>query len=720
VADLNLQPPPLRAGLVKRDRLIQGLQAANKARIVTVLAPPGYGKTVLMAQWAESEARPTSWLSLDESDNDPGALILHLVESLVEAGMITASHASKTRLSATPTSSAVAGRLVRGLREKSEGGILLLDNIDVIRSRASWDILEGLVHQLEGRIQLAMASRAGVKLPVGALRSQGDLFELTVSELALDAIEARQLLDAMGVDASDEVDSLIEHSEGWPMGLYLAGLAIRVGAPRAKALSLGGDDLYISDYLRNEILDRLSKSRVSFLIRTSILDVLSGPLCDAVLERSRSGRLLETFEESNVFISRVDRTREWHRYHPMFQDLLQAELQLREPELMVDLHTRAAEWFEDNNMLESAIHHAQAAGDPETVARIIVLIGRTIYSTGRSDTLFDWLDWLERQEGHDRYPGAFAIGALAALLTGDVLRTERWTASSGTSDPLTQLVGALETRFGVATMIEDARRARDGLAPGSPWMPATYAVEGLGWLWQGEVEKADSLFDQAISMGDPALATATATIALAERALIAAADGDWPAAEAHCQRSLELVEDHGLGGYTSSAITFAVAARLARKRDDIAEARVLLAKAAGLRPRLNRTFPGISVQTHIELARAYLDMSDVAGARTVLRDARAIVYGGVDLGVLPAELEEIGQGISQMAPARVGPSTLSTAELRLLPLLATHLTFPEIGERLYISRHTVKAQARSIYRKLGASKRSEAVQSATELGFLEG
>jgi LuxR family maltose regulon positive regulatory protein len=163
-----------------------------------------------------------------------------------------------------------------------------------------------------------------------------------------------------------------------------------------------------------------------------------------------------------------------------------------------------------------------------------------------------------------------------------------------------------------------------------------------------------------------------------------------------------------------------VAARFARKRDDIAEARVLLAKAAGLRPRLNRTFPGISVQTHIELARAYLDMSDVAGARTVLRDARAIVYGGVDLGVLPAELDEIGQGISQMAPARVGPSALSTAELRLLPLLATHLTFPEIGERLYISRHTVKAQARSIYRKLGASKRSEAVQSARELGFLEG
>ncbi len=705
---------------MKRDRLIQRLQAASKARVVTILAPPGYGKTVLMAQWAESEARKTSWLSLNESDNDPGALILHLAESLVEAGMITASHASKTRLSATPTSSAVAGRLVQGLREKSEGGILLLDNVDVIRTRASWDILEGLVHQLEGRIQLAMASRAGVKLPVGVLRSHGDMFELTASELALDAIEAGQLLDAMGLEASDDINTLIEHSEGWPMGLYLAGLAIRVGAPRASALSLGGDDLYISDYLRNEILDRLSASRVSFLIRTSILDVLSGSLCDAVLRRSRSGRLLETFEESNLFITRVDRTREWHRYHPMFQDLLQEELQLREPELMVDLHTRAAEWFEANDMLESAIPHAQAAGDPDAVARIIVLIGRMIYSTGRSDTLFGWLDWLERQEGHDRYPGAFAIGALAALLTGDMLRTERWTASSGTTDPLMQLVGALETRFGVPTMVEDALRARDGLAPGSPWLPATYAVEGLGWLWQGEVEKADSLFDQAISMGDPVLATATATIALAERALIAAGDGDWPAAEVHCRHSLELVEDQGLGGYTSSALTFAVAARFARKRDDIAEARVLLAKATGLRPRLNRTFPGVSVQTHIELARAYLDMADVAGARTVLRDARAIVYGGVDLGVLPAQLDEIGQAISHMAPARVGPSTLSTAELRLLPLLATHLTFPEIGERLYISRHTVKAQARSIYRKLGASKRSEAVQFARELGFLEG
>jgi LuxR family transcriptional regulator, maltose regulon positive regulatory protein len=546
------------------------------------------------------------------------------------------------------------------------------------------------------------------------------MFELTTSELALDAIEARQLLDAMGIEANDDLDTLIEHSEGWPMGLYLAGLAIRVGAPRASALSLGGDDLFISDYLRNEILDRLSKSRVTFLIRTSILDVLSGSLCDAVLQRTRSGRLLETFEDSNLFISRVGRTREWHRYHPMFQDLLQAELQLREPEIIVDLHTRAAEWFEANDMLELAIHHAQAAGDPETVARIIEVIGRMIYSTGRSDTLFGWLDWLEGQEGHDRYPAVFAIGALAALLTGDVLRTERWTASGGTSDPLMQLVSALQTRSGVSTMLDDAVRARDGLAPGSPWLPGTYAVEGLGWLWQGEVEKADSLFDQAIAMGDPVVATATGTIALAERALIAVGAGDWATAEEHCRRSLRLVEDHGLGGYTSSALTFAVAARLARKRNDIAEARVWLAKAAGLRPRLNRTFPGVSVQAHIELARAYLEMSDVAGARTILRDARAIVFGGVDLGVLPAQLEEIARGISQMAPARVGPSTLSTAELRLLPLLATHLTFPEIGERLYISRHTVKAQARSIYRKLGASKRSEAVQLATELGFLEG
>lgn len=718
MSDLKLHPPLLRGGLVKRGRLIQRLQDARNARVVTILAPAGYGKTLLLAQWAESEPRPMAWLSLDATDNDPGALASHIAASLMRAGMISEKEASKSHFSSIPNNSAAVTRLIGELGSDAQHGILVIDNLDALRTRSSWDVLAGLVFQLDGKIQLVMASRSGVRFPVAALRSQGDLFELTASELALDEFEGRQLLDAIGFDARDDFDYLLERSEGWPVGLYLAGLAMQVGSPRARALPVGGDDLYVADYFRHEILDHLSDSKVSFLIRTSILDRLHGPLCDAVLQTTGSGRVLEELEQSNLFITRLDRTRDWHRYHRMFQDLLRAELQLREPEIVVELHSRAAEWFEDYDMLELSILHAQAGGDADRVARCIELIGRTTYSTGRSKTLFGWLDWLERHGEIDRFPGAFAIGAIAALLTGDVLRTERWTANSEGSHPMTLLVHALQTRSGVASMVDDARRARDGLPPGSPWQPATFALEGLGSLWQGEVERADSLFAQAISMSEPVVATTTATISLAERAIIAAQAGEWEGADAHCGRSLQIIFDHGLGGYTTSALTFALAARLARRRNEIVKARGMLGQAATLRPQLNKTFPGVSVQTHIEMARAYLQMSDVAGARLVLRDAKAILDRCPDLGVLPTQLQQIEQGLATLAPGAIGPSALTNAELRLLPLLASHLTFPEIGERLYISRHTVKAQAMSIYRKLGASKRSEAVAVAAELGFL--
>jgi LuxR family maltose regulon positive regulatory protein len=404
----------------------------------------------------------------------------------------------------------------------------------------------------------------------------------------------------------------------------------------------------------------------------------------------------------------------------MFQDLLQAELRLREPEVVPELHERAATWFEEHGQHELAIRHAQAAGDIPRVARLMERIGRVTYSTGRSDTVFGWLDWLEEQGRISNYPGAAALGALAAALTGDVLRSARlFDLVDDTSHPLARLAGALRAPSGVEAMIADVRQARDVFPPGSEWTPACLAVEGLGWLWLGDEEKADSLFAHAITLTEPVFAVPTATIALAERALIAMHGRDWATAESACSESLHLVMDHGLAGYSTSAITYVVAARVARHRNDIPRAREMLARAVRLRPQLNSSLPGISVQTGIEMARAHIELAEVAGAKLILRETRVILDQFPDLGLLPAQWEELNQSLASMEPGKVGPSTLTTAELRLLPLLASHHTFPEIGERLFISRHTVKTQAMSIYRKLGASSRSEAVRMAGEVGLLD-
>lgn len=685
--------------------------------MVSIVAPAGYGKTVLMSNWVESETRPVAWLSLDRSGDDPATLLSDIAEALRIAGLLRPEVGSAFHFTSGAAISHGIPRLIRALEPGADHGILALDNLGALSKRTSIDVIGALVHQLEGRLQVAITSRTDVRLPISTFRAQGKVLELLTTDLAFDEGEATQMLDALGIDADYDLDEMMERTEGWPVGVYLSGLASQVGYPGAGAVAVGGDDLYIAEYLRHEILDHLSTARVSFLTRTSILDQLNGGLCDAVLDTAGSGRVLEALEHANLFINRLDRTREWHRYHHMFQDLLKAELHLREPEIVPLLHGRAAEWYEANEMPEIAIHHAQAAGDGKRVARLVEEIGRFTYAMGRYDSLIDWLDWLERRGDIARNPGVAAVGALASTVGGDLIGVERWTTPGESPNPVARLADALQTRSGTRAMIEDARLALEELPPGSGFRAGATLMEGLGWLWEGEVEHADALFAEAVSLSGPLKAVPTATVALAERAIIAMEAGDWSSAEQWAKQALRHVVEHGLEGYPSSALGFVVAARMARRRNDIPQARALLAQAASLRPRLNATQPGLSVQTYIEMAKGYLELSDGAGARLVLREAKDIVLQRPNLGLLTERLDEV-RGELSPAPGTVGPSALTTAELRLLPMLATHLTFPEIGERLYISRHTVKTQAMSIYRKLGASSRSEAVEAAHKLGLL--
>lgn len=705
--------------MLGRGHLLDRVRSLDDARVVVVVAPAGYGKTTLLTQWMTSASPPAAWLSLDPADNDPVGLLRRLWAAFDHAGMIMPDRRTGVRFSSRPSAADGIPRLVSALQPGAEGGLFFIDHLDALRTRASWDVIAALIHQLEGRVRLILASRAEPRLPIADLRARGFVAELTASDLAFDVHEAAGLLDYVGVEPGYDIADLMARSEGWPVGVYLAALAMKSGSNEVSPVSVEGSDVFIARYLRSAILDRLSGPKRTFLIRTSILDRLSGPLCDAVLETTGSERLIDSVVQSNLLIVPLDRVREWYRYHHMFQDLLQAELRLREPSAVEGLHRRAAEWFENNGHPELAIRHAQAAGDVSGVAGLMERIARTTYSTGRSDTVFGWLDWLEERGGLAGHPASAALGALAAALSGDALRSGRLLDLIGDqSHPLARLVAALRCQSGVTTMIADARQARDAFPPGSEWTPACITVEGLGWMWLGDTEQADSLFAQAISMAEPLLAVPTATIALSERALIAMQSRDWAGAEAACGTALRLLLDHGLDGYSTSALTFVVAARLARHRNDIPRARELLAQAVRLRPQLNASLPGISVQTGIEMARAHVELAEVAGARLILREMRVILNQCPDLGLLPGQREELARSMADMKPGNVGPSMLTTAELRLLPLLASHHTFPEIGERLYISRHTVKTQAMSIYRKLGASSRSEAVRIAGEAGLL--
>jgi LuxR family transcriptional regulator, maltose regulon positive regulatory protein len=243
-------------------------------------------------------------------------------------------------------------------------------------------------------------------------------------------------------------------------------------------------------------------------------------------------------------------------------------------------------------------------------------------------------------------------------------------------------------------------------------------LQGVAELLDGQADRADAVLAHTVEVGRHAAAPPAVATALAERCLLAIQGDDWGRAGALASQALAVLAAGKLDDYIMSPVVHAVAARTALHRGEVAEAREHLARAARLRPLLTYAIPWGAVQATLELGRSYLALDDVAGAKAVLLQARDILRLRPDLGALPAQVEELRSRLEVARGALPGPSSLSTAELRLLPLLSTHLSFREIGERLYISQHTVKTQAMSVYRKLGASSRSQAVQRLQDIGLL--
>jgi LuxR family maltose regulon positive regulatory protein len=447
-----------------------------------------------------------------------------------------------------------------------------------------------------------------------------------------------------------------------------------------------------------------------------------------VLGGGGSDRLLASLEGSNLLLVALDRRQEWYRYHQLFRELLLAELDRREPGLAQQLHDRAAAWCEANNLPETAIDHAQAAGDPDRVARLVRELAQPAYAAGRFSTVRRWLAWFEDQGLVQRYPPVAVQGAWLHALVGQPADAERWADAAerssftgtlpdgSTTESWVALLRALLCRDGVERMRVDAQTAVAGLDPGSPWRATAILLEGIGYLLDGQADRADTILAHAAEVAAEARAMPAASAALAERSIVAMDRDEWDQADTLAEQALGIMRAGRLDNYVMSPLIYAVAARTAIHRGDLALAREQLALAANLRPLLTYAMPHRAVQTLLELGRAHLALDDGAGARTVLSQARDILQRRPDLGVLPGQAEELWSRADSSDDKPTGVSSLTTAELRLLPLLPTHLTFAEIGQQLYVSRHTVKTQAISVYRKLGVSSRSQAVQRLEELG----
>ena len=733
IVESKLTPAPTRPGIVSRVQLLDWLEASAAAPVVAICGPAGYGKSMLAAEWAKRDPRPFVWLSIDRHDNDPTVLLTYLAVGLDRVEPLDPSVFDTLASRGASISLTVLPRLGAALSSKALPVVVVLDDVHLLSDQEGLDALAVLVDHLPEGSQLVVTSRGEPPLPVARWRAEGRLAELGPGELAMSPVEAGSLLAAVRVELADgEVAELTRRAEGWPVALYLAALSVKA-QPAAKWVGLNGRERFLVDYLQSELLAHLPTERVAFLTRTAVLDRLSGPLCDAVLGVTGSAAVLASLERSNLLVIPLDRQRDWYRYHPLFRELLRGELERSEPELVGELTLRAARWCQHHGLVEAAIGYAMDAGDADLVARGVEQAAIGVYRSGRLATVQRWFDWFDDHGLVEQYPAVAMLGAWIQALGGHAAAAERWADAaergsyagrlpdgSASIEGWRALLRAKLCRHGVTQMRADAELALTLIPVGSLWRAPATLLLGISHLLAGDLGVADRVLIEAVEVAQDSGATVAASVALAERAILAIGRQDWQAAETLVNQARSVVANSHLEECVTSVVLYAAGARVAIHHGNRDQAEQDLAQAQQLRPQATHALPYYAVQARLELTRAYLALTEVAAARRVLGEVEDLLRRRPDLGTLPEQASQLRSHLDHLRGEVIGTASLTTAELRVLPLLATHLTFREIGQRLYVSQHTVKTQAMSIYRKLGATSRGQAVHRLQEIGLLAG
>jgi LuxR family maltose regulon positive regulatory protein len=352
-----------------------------------------------------------------------------------------------------------------------------------------------------------------------------------------------------------------------------------------------------------------------------------------------------------------------------------------------------------------------------------------VWASGRVGTVQRWMTWFDQDGGIERYPAIAVHAALIFALLGRPAEAERLAAVAEQAPPTTTLpdgstmggllayLRAILARDGVEAMRRDARQGFEELPLTSPYRATMLHTEGVAHLLEGEPEMADPILANAVHQAARAGALPLASLDLAERCIVAGQRDDWTVIDGYVEQAVSIVQEGHFETYWTSALVYAWAGRAALHRGDMAAARRYAALTARLRPLLVYSIPVVPVQALLELTRVYIGLGDSGGADAALRQAEDVLAHRPDLGVLPDQAGTLRANLDQILDDSVGASALTAAELRLLPLLPTHLPLGQIAERLHVSHSTVKTQTTSIYRKLRVSSRGDAVIRSRELGL---
>jgi LuxR family transcriptional regulator, maltose regulon positive regulatory protein len=673
-------------GLVGRAGLVRRLSRRADASLVVIVAPPGYGKSMLLSAWERRDPRRFVWLSAAEPE-------------------------------------------VRHPRERC---VLVLDDAHFAAPDLLRRAVDVAMTELPAGSTLALASRTEPALPLGRLRAQRRLVEVRADDLALTPAEATTLLRRSGLELDvGAVQTLVQRTEGWPAALYLASLSAHEQEDTASAVNhLRGDDHRLAEYFRDDVLSALSPGQLQFAVRTSVLDELSGPLCDTVLDQSGSGLMLRDLEQTSPLLHPIDPAHERYRWHGLVRESLQAELRRSECEMAPTLHLRASSWYLSRGGTDRAIDHAVAAHDRDRSGDMLWAAVMEYVSGGRNALVQRWLAEFTREElvGH---PPLGLAAAYSFLFAGDLAQarhlavavtaaTEREGDVAATSSLGAGLAGieAMVAPAGVGRMAEAASCACRLEPIDGPRRPIYLFLHGTALYLSGERAAAEPLLDEAAELS-AAPAPVVMSMCLAQAAMIAIERRDWDGAADLTDRARRVVEERGLVDYPVCALAFAASAAARARAGRADEAKQDLRRGIDLLTMLGDFVPWYGAEARILLAHASLWLADVVGARALLAEASRLARRAHGAVIFQQWFDDAWSYIDAFAEERLaGPSSLTIAELRILRFLPSHRSFREIAAHLGVSSNTVKTQAHAVYRKLGAASRSEAVGRATDAGLL--
>jgi LuxR family maltose regulon positive regulatory protein len=694
--------------------------------VVVVSAPPGYGKSTLMAQWTDLDPRASGWVQLRHGDNDPVVLLVHVVAALERTGPVRGELLEELSRRTIRIDEVVLPLLAADLAER-DPFVLVLDDVHVITAEKSRAIVALLIDQVRSDSQLVLITRGDPGMPLGRLRASGNLFEMGTALLALDAKETRDVAASGGLELSEEAaEALRERTEGWAAAVALATVSLcGRGDAAVRAAGLSGNQQQIADYLLEEVLERHPDHLKRFLLGTSILDHMTAPLCDAVLGTDNATGSLEALARSNALIVPLDDHREWYRYHHLFSDLLRAELKRRHPELLPVYLGRAAAWCERHGTPDEAFAYARESGNLAQAGRVALAHRHEFVSRGQIESLWLWLDRCTEEEIASD-PQLSIVAAWVFGYRGDAARARRFFAaaergpldvpSADGASSLRSALANLRTALapdGIPQMLRDAELVyASEKKAGTQWFLSGCRAMGVAYVLLGRPQEAITVLREALDLSSHRTELAHMWVFSLSYLAFAATEMDnrrdaqrwaieatWVATHEHLHETL-----HGAIAYTAGALAH-------QQRGDHTEAARQLEKVRRLRPLL-RAAPWLNADLALRCADISLDLGDPAGALELAQLAGDALHGYPDAGTLPARLDRLEARIR-----RGHDYGLTPAELRLIAFLPTHLSLQEIADRLYLARATVKTHVASIYDKLGVPSRSEAVEIIEQLGL---